>query len=69
MRSPSSKCTSVSICASVSVCTHSRRKQFHFGGPNVICTAIAAICAACMNINKASRVKYIPPPPFLRLWY
>ena len=29
-----------------------------FGGPNVIYTAITAICAACMNINKLSRVKY-----------
>ena len=28
------------------------------GGANVIYTAIAAICAACMNINKVSRVKY-----------
>ena len=28
------------------------------GGPNVIYSAIAAICAACMNINKVSRVKY-----------
>ena len=40
------------------------------GGPNVIYTAIAAICAACMNINKVSRVKYWggPAPRFLRLW-
>ena len=37
---------------------HRRRKQFHFGGSNVIYTAIAAICAACMNINQVSRVKY-----------
>ena len=28
------------------------------GGPNVIYTAIAAICIACMNSNKVSRVKY-----------
>ena len=28
------------------------------GGPNVIYTAIAVICAACMNINKVSRIKY-----------
>ena len=27
-------------------------------GPNVIYTAIAAICTACMNSNKVSRVKY-----------
>ena len=40
-------------------------------GLNVIYTAIAAICAACMNINKVSRVKYWGgpglPPWFLRL--
>ena len=28
------------------------------GGPNVIYTAIVAICATCMNINNVSRVKY-----------
>ena len=36
------------------------------GGPNVIYTTIAAICVACMNINKVSRVKYWgrgPGPP------
>ena len=41
------------------------------GGPNVIYTAIAAICAPCMNINKVSRVMNIgggggagsPAPP------
>ena len=34
-------------------------------GLNVIYTAITVICAACMNINKVSRVKYwaAPPPP------
>ena len=43
------------------------------GGPNVTYTAITAICTACMNINKVSRVKYsggLGPPPaprFLRL--
>ena len=44
---------------------HRRRKQFHFGGgggANVIYTAIAAICAAWMNINKVSRVKYWGDP-------
>ena len=34
---------------------HRHRKQFHFGGggggANVIYTAIAVICATCMNIN------------------
>ena len=29
-----------------------------FGGLNVIYTTIVAICVACMNINKVSRVKY-----------
>ena len=39
------------------------------GGPNVIYTAIAAICAPCMNINKVSRVMnigggaWLPCPP------
>ena len=39
-------------------------------GPNVIYTAIVAICTACMNSNKVSRVKYwegggpgLPSPP------
>ena len=32
-------------------------------GPNVIYTAIAAICDRCMNINKVSRVKYWSPAP------
>ena len=41
---------------------HRCRKQFHFGGPNVIYTAIAVICAACMNINKVSRVKILGGP-------
>ena len=27
-------------------------------GANVVYTVIAAICAACVNINKVSRVKY-----------
>ena len=41
------------------VALHRRRKQFHFGGgANIIYTAITAICTACMNINKVSRVKY-----------
>ena len=37
---------------------HRRRKQFHFGEAehNIHCDM--AICAACMNINKVSRVKY-----------
>ena len=35
----------------VVVYTHSRRKQFHFGGPNVIYTAIAVIFAACMSLK------------------
>ena len=29
-----------------------------FGGPNLLYTAITAICAAYMNINKVSKVKY-----------
>ena len=29
---------------------HRCRKQFHLGGLNIIYTAIAVICAACMNI-------------------
>ena len=35
------------------------------GGPNVNIHCDAAICAACMNINKVSRVKYWlgPAPP------
>ena len=39
--------------------------NYILGGPNVIYTAITAICAACMNINKVSRVKYwgSPGPP------
>ena len=47
------------------------RKQFHFGGAkrNIHCNA--AICAARMNINKVSRVKYwgdsSPPVPTLRI--
>ena len=40
---------------------------FWGGGANVIYTAIVAMCAACMNINKVSRVKYWggpwPPTP------
>ena len=34
-------------------------------GANVIYTVIAAICAACINLNKVSRVKYWggPSPP------
>ena len=37
---------------------HRRRKQFHFEGAehNIHCNT--AICTACMNINKVSRVKY-----------
>ena len=54
---------------------HRRRKQFHFWGAerNIHCDA--AICAAHMNINKVSRVKYCgdPAPPrppwFLCLWH
>ena len=52
---------------------HRRRKQLHFGGPNVVYSAIVVICAACMNINKVLRVKcwggHGPPGPprFLRL--
>ena len=50
-------------------CRHRCRKHFHFGGGggggerNIQCDA--AICAACMNINKVSRVKYWegPGPP------
>ena len=30
-------------------------------GPNVIYSAIVAICAACMNINKVVRIKYWGP--------
>ena len=50
------------------VALHRCRKQFHFGGgANIIYTAITAICTACMNINKVSRVKYwgalAPPAP------
>ena len=44
---------------------HRHKKQFHFGGPNVIYTVVVAICAACMNINKVSRIKYwgaLAPP-------
>ena len=32
--------------------------NYIFGGPNVIYTVIAAICTACMNIDKVARVKY-----------
>ena len=37
---------------------HRRRKQFYFWGAkrNIHCDV--AICAACMNINKVSRVKH-----------
>ena len=54
-------------------CRHRCRKHFHFfggGQRNIQCDA--EICAACMNINKVSKVKYWegpgppfpPPPPF-----
>ena len=36
------------------------------GGPNVTYTTIAVICAACMNINKVSRVKYWAPMNYLQ---
>ena len=43
------------------------RSNSILGGPNIIYTAIAAICAACINtcINKVSRVKHWrgPGPP------
>ena len=46
---------------------HRRRKQFHFGGAERNTHCDAAICAARININKVSRVKYCggpaPPPP------
>ena len=37
---------------------HRHRKQFHFGGTerNIHCDL--AICAACMNINKVSRITF-----------
>ena len=44
---------------------HRRRKQFHFGGAERNTHCDAAICAARININKVSRVKYCggPAPP------
>ena len=37
-------------------CKHRQKKQFHFGGgANITYTVI---CAACMNINKVSRIKH-----------
>ena len=52
---------------------HRHRKHFHFGGAECNIHCDMAICAACMNINKVSKVKYwegpgLPCPPFLRLW-
>ena len=59
---------------------HRRRKQFYFGGGQtykiIIYSPIAAICAACLNINEVSRVIYwggpgsppVPTPMTINAW-